>query len=205
MDSLPVKYVQERKGRHAQLAVTLDDYQLATVFDQRHPHNCFSKLSDCGWFDAVACFCIQLFHRTEWSARSMASCVDWQVGSQFAAASFALSFVAPSIATGQAAAGNDVVYTCALADGGVSCILSSGMQTVVPVPAGQDPLGDWLLEPSWRWLACNPGKQFCVHMFKNARETHEILIIPSASQPTSQPVSHPASERANQPGSQAAS
>ena len=53
------------------------------------------------------------------------------------------------MATGQAAAGNDVVYTCALgvADGAVSCISPSGKLTVVPVPAGQDPFGDWLLEP----------------------------------------------------------
>ena len=47
-------------------------------------------------------------------------------------------------------------------------------------------------------------QQFCVHMFKYARKTNEILTIPSASQPTSQPTSQPASERANQPGSQAA-
>ena len=47
-------------------------------------------------------------------------------------------------------------------------------------------------------------QQFCVHMFKYARKTNEILTIPSASQPTSQPTSQPASERANQADSQAA-
>ena len=101
------------------------------------------------------------------------------------------------MATGQAAAGNDVVYTCALADGAVSCISSSGMQTVVPVPAGQDPLGDWLLEPLLEVARLQPG-QTILRAHVQICKGDQRNINNSERQPANQPASQPPSQRAGQ-------